>query len=567
MKLLGSVAMVVLACLALAACSSGEEPISDQPAATVPDRTTMETGVEATEVSPTVIPTPQRAAEAAPTVVAAAPEQERETPYQPEPTLMPTPDDDCHLLSVTDRCATLSVTGISHSQSAAYYGCRMGLLLRYYPSKNAGGLDCLPKGTSLVDVGIVRQDSQGMFWRRVRTVEGTDGWVEDHLVEGPKAAYTGPAPWVDFPDDVALLVRPVELVPKGSGWPLNLVRIYKRYNEYGYGEVVRETIFSHDASQGYGHFGLVAASDASSLVRSVCIEPVCAGFDARPGDPLGRTALYESRDGGMTWEQMAEFDEPWVAGQVLSGEEGNDRLLLHATRFLDDQGWRGPILWPSGETVKPPRSPEGYDWPVDKNRIVLDDGRLAWGFDEERPWPAASERADLYLTAEGEDVTYLVLEQTDSCPKCQLLPDGRGLMLGWDTHYYLDELMGGAAVGVYGEVEGAYASGGHTPWPTIRDPETEEQWPIRFSYEILSLGNVRLLPVAIQHGPFLRVTDVDDCLPIRSEPSPESEALGCMAERVLLTDMDEASEVDGRIWLKVRTPAGIEGWSSSRYLE
>ena len=56
-------------------------------------------------------------------------------------------------------------------------------------------------------------------------------------------------------------------------------------------------------------------------------------------------------------------------------------------------------------------------------------------------------------------------------------------------------------------------------------------------------------------------------LPIQAEPSSDSEDLACMAERVLLTDLAEASEVDGATWHRVRTPAGVEGWADSRYLE
>ena len=40
-----------------------------------------------------------------------------------------------------------------------------------------------------------------------------------------------------------------------------------------------------------------------------------------------------------------------------------------------------------------------------------------------------------------------------------------------------------------------------------------------------------------------------------------------MAERVLLTDLAEVSESFGVTWHRVRTPSGIEGWASGRYLE
>ena len=63
------------------------------------------------------------------------------------------------------------------------------------------------------------------------------------------------------------------------------------------------------------------------------------------------------------------------------------------------------------------------------------------------------------------------------------------------------------------------------------------------------------------------MVDVKDCLPIRTEPSSSSEELVCTAERVLLTDLAEVSEVDGITRHSVRPPAGIEGWADGRYLE
>ncbi|MDD9994219.1 MAG: hypothetical protein OXS35_00520 [Dehalococcoidia bacterium] len=417
-------------------------------------------------------------------------------------------------------------------------------------------LDCLQKGAKLVDVGFVWLDHRGTPWRRVRTVEGVDGWVGDGLVEGPEAAYTGPIPWVDFPDDVAVLVQALRATGK-EGASLDLARIYKRDNE-----IIRETIFSYDAEVGgYYNYGLIAAPDASSHTWTSCIEPPCEAFSVG-GYPPGRFALNESRDGGVTWEQLVEFDAPDVAEQILPGGDGDDRLVLRP--------WHSPglMLWPSGEVLEEPEAPEGYDWRPPRDRVVLNDGRLAWAFDEPISSLRPSVRANLYLTAEGEDVTELVLGPTNSCPKCHMLPDGRGLVLGWDTAYYLDELMGGAAAGYYDDPRGYYGDGVPRPWLTIRDLETGEEWPIRLPPDVLTLDNLQFLPVAVQQGPFLRVADVGDvCLPIRADPSLGSEELTCVAERVLLTDLDDTSEVDDVTWRRVRIPAGVEGWVEERFLE
>ena len=82
-----------------------------------------------------------------------------------------------------------------------------------------------------------------------------------------------------------------------------------------------------------------------------------------------------------------------------------------------------------------------------------------------------------------------------------------------------------------------------------------------------SPGAVRVVLRAIQQGPFLRVAaDVDGCLSVIADHSPDAAELDCMAGRVLLTDLGETVEIEGVTWHKVRTPAGIEGWTDGRYL-
>ena len=337
-----------------------------------------------------------------------------------------------------------------------------------------------------------------------------------------------PLPTVEFPDDVALLILHYRIVPKEAG-EMFLQRIY-----WSGGELVRETIFPHDpVTGGWYNFGLVAAPDASSLIQTYCIEPSCEAFSVGGwDDPLGRFALNESRDGGVTWEQLVEFEAPDVAEQVLPGGNGGDRLVL--IRPWQSQG--GPILWPSGETVREPEAPHGYEQQTPRSRVILDDGQLAWAFRRYSSFNEHDPRMGLpsllYLTADGEDVTELVMEQARSCPGCLMLPDGR--------------LLQGL---------------------TIIDPETGERGVIELPPADVPRAEDGHLFLAVQHGPFLRVVDVADCLPVLADHSLDAEELACAAERVLLTDLGEASEVDGTSWHRVRTPSGIEGWADGRWLE
>ena len=101
-----------------------------------------------------------------------------------------------------------------------------------------------------------------------------------------------------------------------------------------------------------------------------------------------------------------------------------------------------------------------------------------------------------YLTADGEDVTELVREQTDLCLICLRLPDGR---LWSYTRVELEE--GDAGICQRSE--------------TLR---RNEQWRVKLPSNVLSPQHSLGL-LALQIGPFLRVIDVDDCLPILAEPS------------------------------------------------
>jgi hypothetical protein len=73
--------------------------------------------------------------------------------------------------------------------------------------------------------------------------------------------------------------------------------------------------------------------------------------------------------------------------------------------------------------------------------------------------------------------------------------------------------------------------------------------------------------LAAQQGPFARVVNTEGtCLNIRAEPGA-GQVLDCAAEGVLLRDLGQTADVQGITWLRVTTPAGIEGWASGEYLE
>jgi len=75
-------------------------------------------------------------------------------------------------------------------------------------------------------------------------------------------------------------------------------------------------------------------------------------------------------------------------------------------------------------------------------------------------------------------------------------------------------------------------------------------------------------PVTVQLERFVRVVNTEGtCLNIRAEPGSAGQVLACEADGVMLRDLGLTAEAEGVMWLRVLTPAGIEGWASTQYLE
>ena len=319
-------------------------------------------------------------------------------------------------------------------------------------------------------------------------------------------------PWVRFPDNIAILAH--YYVPSGKGAPneVSLARVYWRD-----GRLVRDLLFSQ-----FDHGSALTIPEDLPFSPPLTM-PVAARRFFSVGGEADASSLH-----------LIACVEGRCLGRVMSGLEDDEYL----PRYARYESLDGGITW----------------------EIML--GEVLSPAEVRRTWEAT---------------VAATKSQDPSCPEwyqCLMLPDGRLLLLrGYDP----DELVGpeGAATGFYFYHDRSF----NVRWPTILNPETGEEWPVRLPYDVLAAG-AELAAIAIQQGPFLQVTGVDDCLPILAEPSPDAEELACMAERVLLTDMGEAVQLADLVmspdptvggfedaWHRVRTPAGIEGWADSRYLE
>jgi len=133
--------------------------------------------------------------------------------------------------------------------------------------------------------------------------------------------------------------------------------------------------------------------------------------------------------------------------------------------------------------------------------------------------------------------------------------------LGWWSEK--DDL---AYISIEKPIEGFIAA----PRPALLDLSTGEYrlMPNPFGeYEVPFLPYGHAIVTAVQLGPFARVVDTGSCLRVRAEPSLTGAVIDCMADGVLLRDGEETRDSGGATWLRVTTPAGIQGWASTAFLE
>ena len=410
------------------------------------------------------------------------------------------------------------------------YGMEDCLDVRAGPGLHTDVVDCVPEGTGLTfDPRGISAD--GTIWLSLEW-DGQRVWGDDRFLKGkrpyPRDITAGEllAPAMELPGDVALVGFATISEYVGHGYIVRsreMIRIRKRPN----GELVREMLSTPErfGPSNYRR-NVIATQDLSRIVVAA-----------------DRT-LYESFDGGLSWSYLDDLeavrwpqfqlhfipadndgDPEQVLSVVWSRHGGHDTIFtLHPSGERETlspfEPWYMSRLWQLHERV------EMQSWFSEGKLIgsawfpeIIDDFVVDAWFSEGKligsawfPQPA--------LIREG------VVEDGAIAACC----NNRRY---WPAIYDLET----------GSIHALAI-------PGVLQPE-EELWPL----------------LGLQQGPFLRVSLPGDCKNVRAEPGLDAEILDCAAEGVLLRDLGEQAEHGGRTWLKVRTPAGIEGWSSSRYLQ
>jgi len=381
---------------------------------------------------------------------------------------------------------------------------------------------------------------------------------------------------MELPEDVALIIETGCFSCDGP--PTGLYRLYRDAS----GQLRTDALFTLEAVGLPLHrgnkedtwdesyiTGLALNDDASEIVAGVCTRGYCGGLGFPTAD--AQTTLYHSLDGGVTW---SEFDVLDGSSRIVAITQDGVLLWSHS----EEQPQPKYRLFPSGEPVQPPPG-ASEAWPHS-----LPSGELAWETEDGRLLRsdgsevlAPGEKASVAdIAADANSERFAVTWWTEALSQYRFgifSPDG--------TPVSAYSLSGYARVG--GWLSDTLVAGNvYVPWgllptlepggyainfvPAILDLATGEAHPLAGAFHEPPLFGRNYIQ-AVLHGPFARVVNTGSCLNVRAEPGMSAAVLACAADGVLLRDTGEARQADGAIWQRVVTPAGVEGWASTQYLE
>lgn len=384
---------------------------------------------------------------------------------------------------------------------------------------------------------------------------------------------------VSFPRDLVLILETG--CWQCDGPSTGLRRMYKDPN----GEVRVEQLTAHEQlglDIGDYFTGYAITPDASHMLASVCVRGAC-GVGLGGWSPDARTAVFESTDGGVTWQSDAEYD----LGLSFEGIVSDGRALV--SWQVDANDTRSYAWYPGLEPVS---KPPGADFPATSVA-----GDLLW---RSLSMPGRLVR--------GDGSVFVDLgERTDLRPSQLLQPRGDGtFVINWRWFPASDPgrdflslvNRSGAITSTY-EINPSNASMVSAVWHdgqiygTMANPPVIGAPPgfLGLLPAILDLGAVRYNNLkepflddgydpqrdiirAVQSAPYTgslaRVVGVEgSCLNVRDAPDPDAAIVTCMADGVLLRAVsDDAGEVSvSGDWVWVYTPDGFLGWASTEYLE
>jgi hypothetical protein len=333
--------------------------------------------------------------------------------------------------------------------------------------------------------------------------------------------------------------------------------------------------------------GLAVAPGASEMLVSVCIEGPCLG-NPDGGSPPGRTAVFGSTDGRVTWNLIGDdynptlsvfgYIAPGIALASQTSPGGPKRSLLkfpslerlepveelrHPVLSADGEliwgSYLGPPVYGSGQTflaLAPGMFPGAQIGTFSGDQMMTySDGAgpfpLTWRWDSHDPEPLTRHFVSL-VSPEGVLLqTYETSRDSNQMLTAMWAPDGRVLvtMVVGSRHI----------IGAPDDYVGLL--------PALLDLDSGQYVTVKEPFLEDDFGPGRDIIHAVQTGPFARVVNTGSCLNIRESPDLHSTILTCAADGVLLRTSASPYTVGDTSWVFVTAPDGTSGAAATEFLE
>jgi hypothetical protein len=296
---------------------------------------------------------------------------------------------------------------------------------------------------------------------------------------------------------------------------------------------------------------MAVSTDGSTVVVAVCVRSYCGGLGFPESDAAA--VFHVSRDGGVTWIQESQAralrifsitERGWATGRW----ETDDAIVVGPDSFARPSE-ASEVFWGTNAAGQ-------VFWSA-KNRLFLLDG------------------SELVSVSQAERIISVILEP------------GSTPISGWFApnnvpgYYFTRQDASGEQVGIrladfvlaavyldpgrfIIDIDAGISAPGRVP--AIVDVNARSVRPIGDIPDVLSGGRNR--PIAVYHGPFLRVEgEGGGCLTLHETADETSPLIDCLASKVLVRDLLRGTGTATRQWHEVETLDGRRGWAELQHLK
>ena len=351
------------------------------------------------------------------------------------------------------------------------------------------------------------------------------------------------------------------------------------------GEPIVETLLDAGTFPGETLQWVTARHDASLLVAVLCSGSNCTPLGEPASDATSR--LVASRDGGVTWDEIATFEGYANVRGVAQ------KLVLVRRYHLFDGAWQESFtLLPGDIAVDPPDTGREFQRP-----FLLPGGTVLWLSADHRALvnnagdsafsPDLPERAVITNVLFGDAYIPGTEDQGPRLVEWHFEDGAMACFVGvYGPDGTLATAMGAPAIarvpecghlevtgppdvdvrGAFGSVVALAVGGAVTnrfPAAILFGPDPVvavlDQGPFTANE-----GRNRLIA---RRGANLRVASDDGCVNVRAGPTITAEVLACYADGVLLGGLGPSEAADVFTWLSVATIDGQTGWIAEQFVE